>query len=142
MHRRFLQSTLTFSELARRLIVRSRDGTLYDGDFTLSRATGGQLQLAWGTIGEALNCRLVGSAITCSGGSASSFEFVGGFDLDDIFRKISSLSSGVFTGNLTVNFGSATESLAATVNTAGTGHGIELDGTVTDSRGDGKYDGQ
>ena len=129
-----LQSTLTFSELARRLIVRSRDGTLYDGDFTLSRATGGQLQLAWGTIGEALNCRLVGSAITCSGGSASSFEFVGGFDLDDIFRKISSLSSGVFTGDLTVNLGSATASLAATVNTAGTGHGIELDGTVTDSR--------
>ena len=129
-----LQSTLTFSELARRLIVRSHDGTVYDGDFTLSRATGGQLQLAWGTIGEALNCRLVGSAITCSGGSASSFEFVGGFDLDDIFRKISSLSSGVFTGDLTVNFGSATESLAATVNTSGTGHGIELDGTVTDSR--------
>ena len=129
-----LQSTLTFSELARRLVVRSHDGTVYDGDFTLSRATGGQLQLAWGTIGEALNCRLVGSAITCSGGSASSFEFVGGFDLDDIFRKISSLSSGVFTGDLTVNFGSSTASLAATVNTAGTGHGIELDGTVTDSR--------
>ena len=129
-----LQSTLTFSELARRLVVRSHDGTVYDGDFTLSRATGGQLQLAWGTIGEALNCRLVSTAITCSGGSASSFEFVGGFDLDDIFRKISSLSSGVFTGDLTVNFGSATASLAATVNTAGTGHGIELDGTVTDSR--------
>ena len=129
-----LQSTLTFSELARRLVVRSHDGTVYDGDFTLSRATGGQLQLAWGTIGEALNCRLVGTAITCSGGSASSFEFVGGFDLDDIFRKISSLSSGVFTGDLTVNLGSSTASLAATVNTSGTGHGIELDGTVTDSR--------
>ena len=43
-----LQSALTFSELARRLVVRSHDGTVYDGDFTSIARHGGSVAVGVG----------------------------------------------------------------------------------------------
>ena len=94
------------------------------------------MQVGWQVFrASSMNCSYTTSTTTvdCSGGVASNAEFTGGIKLSSIFislQALSAFSSGTHAGNLTLNLGN----LAATVNTAGTGHGIEVDGTVSRSR--------
>ena len=130
--------TFTASQINVRLYTAGTNNsvTALEGFEAALTKSGQKMQVGWQVFrASSMNCSYTTSTTTvdCSGGVASNAEFTGGIKLSSIFislQALSAFSSGTHAGNLTLNLGN----LAATVNTAGTGHGIEIDGTVSRSR--------